>query len=61
MVEPLIEYRIFTAKLFLCPKIKECYDKSHVTRNLLFAYAKTKVQISYTVTAQLIRAFVFAT
>ena len=29
--------------------------------NLLFAYAKTKAQISCTVTAQLISAFVFAT
>ena len=30
-------------------------------RNRLFAYAKTKTQISFAVTAKLIRAFVFAT
>ena len=29
--------------------------------NLLFAYAKTKTQISFAVTAKLISAFVFAT
>ena len=33
---------------------------SHVMRNLLFVYAKTKVQISSAVTGQLIRTFVFA-
>ena len=30
-------------------------------RNRLFAYAKTKTQISFAVTAKLINAFVFAT
>ena len=30
-------------------------------KNLLFPYAKTKAQISFTVTAQLISTFVFAT
>ena len=30
-------------------------------RNRIFAYAKTKVQISFAVTATLISAFVFAT
>ena len=33
-----------------------CYEK-----NRLFAYAKTKTQISFAVTAKLISAFVFAT
>ena len=34
---------------------------SLVVRNRLFAYAKTKTQISFTVTAKLMSAFVFAT
>ena len=34
---------------------------SSVMRNQHFAYAKTKVQISFAVTAKLISAFVFAT
>ena len=34
---------------------------SHVMRKTVFAYAKTKAQISCAVTAQLISAFVFAT
>ena len=34
---------------------------SHVGENRLFAYAKTKTQISFEVTAKLISAFVFAT
>ena len=33
---------------------------SRVVRNWLFAYAKTKTQISFAVTAKLISAFVFA-
>ena len=35
-------------------------NMSHNMRKLLFAYARTKAQISYIVTAQLISAFVFA-
>ena len=34
---------------------------SLVMRKLVFAYAKTKTQISFAVTAKLISAFVFAT
>ena len=37
------------------------YYLSLVMRKLAFAYAKTKTQISFTVTAKLISAFVFAT
>ena len=36
------------------------HDLSHVMRNQCFAYAKTKTQISFAVTAKLISAFVFA-
>ena len=39
----------------------ENYDKSLVMKNRLFAYAKTKTQISCAITAQLISVFVFAT
>ena len=35
-------------------QIELCYEK-----NLLFAYAKTDVQISYTVTVQVISTFIF--
>ena len=34
---------------------------SGIMKNQIFAYAKTKAQISYAVTAQLISVFVFAT
>ena len=34
---------------------------SHVMRSRIFAYAKTKAQISFAVTAKLISAFVFTT
>ena len=34
---------------------------TRVVRNRLFAYAKTKTQISFVVTAKLISAFIFAT
>ena len=34
---------------------------SHIMRKTFFAYGKTKTQISWAVTAQLISAFVFAT
>ena len=34
---------------------------SHIMRNQHFVYAKTKVQISFTVTAKLISTFVFTT
>ena len=37
------------------------YDMSRVVRKPDFAYAKTKTQISFAVTAKLISAFVFAT
>ena len=37
------------------------YHMSLVMRNRIFAYAKTKTQISFAVTAKLISAFVFAT
>ena len=33
---------------------------SHIMRNRIFAYAKSKAQISFAVTAKLFRAFVFA-
>ena len=40
------------------------YNQYHMSRNVrnrIFAYAKTKTQISFAVTAKLISAFVFAT
>ena len=40
---------------------KNCYIMCRVMRKLDFAYAKTKTQISFAVTAKLISAFVFAT
>ena len=48
-----------------CPPLEENIDrcineKSLVMRKLCFAYAKTKTQISFAVTAKLISAFVFA-
>ena len=54
--------------LFLCQLICSClclihfslYEPRH-EKNRIFAYAKTKTQISFAVTAKLISAFVFAT
>ena len=40
--------------------LKSSFNLSRVVRNRLFAYAKTKSQISYAVTAKLISAFVLA-
>ena len=37
------------------------YHINRIIRKLLFVFAKTNAQISCTVTAQLIRAFIFAT
>ena len=52
-----------TCTLNLCSEQKKekniaCF---HLEENRLFAYAKTKTQISFAVTAKLISAFVFAT
>ena len=58
-VETLTEARINCAKE---EKVRLCLYMSCIMReNRLFAYAKTKTQISCAVTAQLISAFVFAT
>ena len=62
----LFEYLVDYSKVFWHQKIcsfmihemliLQCYEK-----NLLFAYVKTKAQISCVVTAQLISGFDFAT
>ena len=48
-------------KLFLECRKKESYIWATSWENQQFAYAKTKAQISFAVTAKLISAFVFAT
>ena len=50
-------YRRFDEALLVCLGL---YNLSPVMRNPAFTYAKTNTQISFTVTAKLISAFVFA-
>ena len=55
--------RAFRSAFFSSPYIEYCikHEMSRVVRNQRSAYAKTKTQISFAVTAKLISAFVFAT
>ena len=48
------------AAVFVSKKILNRYEPRR-EKNRLFAYAKTKTQISFAITAKLISAFVFAT
>ena len=52
------DFKIFAYKLTLASCLKA--NMSRVVRKRIFAYAKTKTQISFAVTAKLISAFVFA-
>ena len=60
----LLFYIIFYAYLFLLLNIKTNINEPHHEKTaffFFFAYAKTKAQISFTVTAKLISTFVFTT
>ena len=47
--------------LYVKPKSDQDHSRAATRENRLFAYAKTKSQISFAITAKLISAFVFAT
>ena len=52
---------LFCCVLFFSMKIMSAIKWAATWENRIFAYAKTKTQISFSVTAKLISAFVFAT
>ena len=58
MIIPFFFFRTFMATYYHNDRLT---DEPHHKKTRLFAYAKTKAQISCAVTAQLICAFVFAT
>ena len=62
----LVLFGVYVIALMTCATLINkylitSYNLSRVVRKPDFAYAKTKTQISFAVTAKLISAFVFAT